>query len=144
MRRTTLALLSALTLSVSCRSATRPATVNVTALPEPTPSATIPAPEAGAFDPVGRWNLLFDIQGQNLEVVMELVKLAEGGYSGTLSSQMGTAPITKATLEGKKMSVTFDAPGGGVGSMSLLFDGTTVSGDWSASGMGSKVSGSRP
>ncbi len=137
-------LLGALTLAVACRSAGPPPTVDIAPAPLPTPSVAAPAPTTGAFDPAGRWNLVFDIQGQNLEVVMELVKAPDGSYGGSLSSQMGVAPITKATLDGKKMSVTFDAPGGGAGSMTLLFDGRTVTGDWSASGMGSTVSGSRP
>lgn len=115
----------------------------VAATPAPAPAPT-PAPAAGAFDPSGRWNLVFDLGGQALEVVMELVKVPAGGYGGTLSSQMGNVPILSAKLDGTKMEATFTAPDGSTGSMTLTFNGTTVDGTWSASGMGSRVSGARP
>jgi hypothetical protein len=114
------------------------------AIATPVAAPVTPAPAAaGAFDPAGRWNLVFDIQGQNLAVTMELVKTPDGSWAGSLGSEMGTVAISKATLDGKKMSVTFAAPGGGDGSMLLLFDGNSVTGEWSAGGMGSKLSGSR-
>ena len=72
------------------------------------------------------------------------VKGPDGAWGGTLGSQMGTAPISKATLEGTRMTVTFTGPDGSAGSMLLMFEGKTVTGDWSVAGMASKLSGARP
>ena len=147
-----LAALAALSLVAACRTATTTQTT-VTGTPrlEPVPpgmqttpaAAPAPAP-AGAFDPAGRWNLMFDVGGQGLEVVMELVKTPDGGWGGSLRSQMGDTPITKATLTGMKLEAEFTAPDGGGGAMTLTFDGTKVTGTWSASGMSSTLTGARP
>jgi hypothetical protein len=140
--------LAALSLVGACRTATTTTTtISGTPRLEPAPANVQPAPApapGGAFDPAGRWNLLFDIGGQGLEVVLELVKTPDGGYGGTMSSQMGNTPITKATLAGKKLEATFTAPDGGGGTMTIEFDGTKATGTWSASGMSSTLSGTRP
>ena len=144
------ATLAALTLVAACRTATSTTTtISGTPRLEPAP-ATVQAPpaaapaSAGAFDPSGRWNLVFDFQGQGLEVVLELVKTPDGGYAGTLSSQMGNTPLSKVTLVGTKMEAAFSAPDGSAGVMTLNFEGTKVTGTWAASGMGSTLSGARP
>ena len=139
--------LAALSLVAACRTSSTTTTISGTPRLEPVPANVQPAPAAapaGAFDPTGRWNLVFDIGGQGLEVVLELVKTPDGGYGGSMSSQMGNTPITKATLAGTKLDAEFTAPDGGGGVMTLNFDGTKVSGTWSASGMSSTLSGTRP
>ncbi len=135
----------ALVLSACATTSSTSTSISGTPRLEPAP-ATVQAspPAAESFDPTGRWELLLDFNGQSLGVTLELVKLPGGGYGGTLSSQMGNGPIEKATLEGRKMSLTFTAPDGSAGAMNLEFDGTKVGGTWSAAGMGSTLTGARP
>ena len=134
-----------LLLSACATSRTTTTTVDGTPRLEPAPAEVVaPTTPARAFDPSGRWELLFELGGESLPVVMELVKTPSGAWGGTLSSQMGGGPIEKATLEGNRMAVSFTAPDGGPGSMNLTFSDKTVEGTWSASGMSSRLTGSRP
>jgi hypothetical protein len=148
MSRRLLTALAALSLVAACRTAsTTTTTISGTPRLEPVPAGMQPAPAAapaGAFDPAGRWSLVFDVGGQGLAVELQLVKTPDGGYGGSMTSQMGETPITKAMLTGTKLEASFTAPDGGGGTMTLNFDGTKVTGTWSASGMSSTLSGARP
>ena len=110
---------------------------------EPAPAAAV-APAPAAFDPSGKWTVVLTAQGQAMEVVMDLVKLADGTWTGTLSTQaFPTMALASAKLTGKQLVATFPVPTGDTGSMTLNFDGDMVEGEWSMPGDGSKVSGKR-
>lgn len=131
-------------LAGACKTTTATSTaISGTPRLEPLPAAVAPAP-AVAFNPSGKWTIGLVAQGQNMEVVLELVKLADGTWTGTMISQaFPPIPISKATLTGKQLVATFPVPTGDVGSMTLNFDGDTAEGEWSMPGDGSKVSGKR-
>ena len=110
---------------------------------QPAPAAA-PAP-TGAVDPTGRWTLSLVAQGSTIEVKLEIVKTPDGGYGGTMSSDVfPTIPIAKATLAGKRLSLSFPVPTGDEGTMYLDIDGKNAEGEWAMPGMGSRVSGTRP
>lgn len=111
---------------------------------EPAPVAAPAPPPAPAWSPAGKWTVGLTAQGQMMEVTIELVKLPDGSWSGSIgTAQFGTIPLSKVTLEGKRMVATFPVPTGDMGSMTLNFDGDIAEGEWSMPGDGSKVNGRR-
>ena len=112
-------------------------------------SAVAPAPAAApaasaAFDPAGKWSLGLNAMGQQLEVALDLYKLSDGKWAGTVSSAMFPPfPISEATLTGKRMVISFVAPTGDPAKITLDFDGDAAQGEWTMAGDGSKVVGRR-
>lgn len=106
-----------------------------------------PAPAmvaAPAVNPVGRWAVALTAQGQALEATLELRQLNGAEYGGNITSAMfPPVAISKATLMGTVMRVTFVAPTGDEASMSLTFEGDTFTGEWAMPGDGSRLSGRR-
>lgn len=127
----------------ACKTTTA-TTTKITGTPrlEPVP-VVAPAPVV-AYSPAGKWSIVLTAQGQSMEVLMELVKLADGTWTGTLATQQfPTMPLSTATLTGKKLVATFPVPTGDTGTMTLNFDGDVTEGEWSMPGDGSKVTGKR-
>jgi hypothetical protein len=127
----------------ACKTVTTTSTqISGTPRLEPVPAAVVPAP--APFSPAGKWTVVLTAQGQAIEVVMDLVKLADGTWTGTLSTQaFPTMALTTAKLTGKQLVATFPVPTGDTGTMTLNFDGDLVEGEWSMPGDGSKVTGKR-
>lgn len=125
-------------LATGCKTASS-TTTTVTGTPVLQPA---PAP---AFSPAGKWSLGIVAQGQSMEVVLELAKLPDGTWTGSLASAaFPPIPVSKATLEGRKMMLAFPVPTGDMGSMNLTFTGADlVEGEWAMPGDGSKVSGKK-
>ena len=135
--RLPVAIASVALLSVACKTTTS-TTTSVSGTPVLQPA---PAP---AFSPAGKWSLGLVAQGQAIEVVLELAKLPDGTWGGTLASDaFPPIPISKATLTGKQMIMTFPVPTGDMGSMTLNFNGDVADGEWGMSGDGGKVSGKK-
>ena len=135
-------------LAGACKTTTATSTaISGTPRLEPVPAAVTAAPKPAPepeYNPTGKWTLGLVAQGQNMEVVLELVKLPDGTWTGTMISQaFPPIPISKATLTGKQIVATFPVPTGDMGSMTLNFDGDIAEGEWSMPGDGSKVSGKR-
>lgn len=142
MRRTALLMAVALT---ACKTvSTTTTTVSGTPVLRPAPAPAAPA-SAAAFSPAGKWVVGLVAQGTNMEVQLELVPLADGGWTGTITSTaFPPFPITKATLTGKRMVATFAIPTGDTATMTLDFDGgDLVEGEWTMAGDGSKLTGKR-
>ena len=137
--RLPVAIASVALLSVACKTTTSTTTsVSGTPVLQPAPA---PAP---AYSPAGKWSLGLVAQGQAIEVVLELAKLPDGTWGGTLeSAAFAPIPISKATLTGKQLIMTFPVPTGDSGSMTLNFDGDVVDGEWGMPGDGGKVSGKK-
>ncbi|MGA1360190.1 MAG: hypothetical protein ACO32Z_03270 [Gemmatimonadaceae bacterium] len=151
MRPLTLAPL-ALILVTACQSAgTMPAPAAAptpVAAPAATPvpgTASVPgAAPSAAIDPAGKWSLGLNAMGQQLEVALDLYRLSDGKWAGTVSSAMFPPfPISEATLTGKRMVISFVAPTGDPAKITLDFDGDAAQGEWSMAGDGSKVAGRR-
>lgn len=145
--RLSAAVLAGLALFASACKTTTATSTSISGTPrlEPAPAAAAPAPApAPAWSPAGTWVVGLVAQGQSMEVTLELVKLTDGTWTGTIgTAQFGTIPLSKVTIDGKKMTATFPVPTGDMGSMTLNFDGDVAEGEWSMPGDGSKVSGKR-
>jgi hypothetical protein len=141
------AALAGLALVTSACKTTTATTTTVSGSPrlEPAPAAVAaPAPAPAAYSPAGRWRVGIIAQGQSMEVTLELVKLADGTWTGSIGTeQFGTIPLSKVDITDKKMVASFPVPTGDVGSMTLNFDGDNAEGEWSMPGDGSKVAGKR-
>lgn len=111
------------------------------AVPGAVPGA---APTSAAIDPAGKWSLGLNAMGQQLEVALDLYRLSDGKWAGTVSSAMFPPfPISEATLTGKRMVISFVAPTGDPAKITLDFDGDAAQGEWTMAGDGSKVVGRR-
>jgi hypothetical protein len=105
-------------------------------------AAPTPAP-APAANPVGRWALSLEAQGQMIELVMDIQKVGEG-YTGSASSNMfPTMALSRVVLTGNRLVVDAPTPMGTVATFDLLIEGDNLSGEWATSGMGSRVTGRR-
>ena len=136
MRRGPLALLVlATTLSTACRSSSTDAAAT------PAPMAVPAAPMVNA---AGRWALVIEAQGSALELLLDLRKVSDTEYAGTVSSQVfPPMTLSKVTLTGNKLVIQAPAPTGDVATFNLTIDGDLMTGDWSMPGMGSAVTGRR-
>ena len=146
MRRTALLMAVALTACKTVSTTTTTVSGTPVLRPAPAPAAPASAPaSAAAFSPAGKWVVGLVAQGTNMEVQLELVPLADGGWTGTITSTaFPPFPITKATLTGKRMVATFAIPTGDMATMTLEFDGgDLVEGEWTMAGDGSKLTGKR-
>lgn len=107
----------------------------------PAAPAAVAAP---AVNPVGRWTVALSAQGQAMDVVLELRHLSGAEYGGSITSQMfPPIAVSKATLVGNVMRMTFVAPTGDEATMNATFEGDTFTGDWAMPGDGSRISGRR-
>jgi hypothetical protein len=123
----------------ACRSA-----ASTEAAPTPAPAPAVMTPPAPpAADPVGRWTMSLEAQGQMIELVMEIAKAGEG-YTGSASSSMfPTMALSRVVLTGNRLVVDAPTPMGTVATFDLLIEGDNISGEWATSGMGSRVTGRR-
>jgi hypothetical protein len=140
------AALAGLALVTSACKTTTATSTSVSGAPrlEPVPAAVAAPAPAPAYSPAGRWRVGIIAQGQSMEVTLELVKLADGTWTGSIGTeQFGTIPLSKVEITGKKMVAAFPVPTGDMGSMTLNFDGDNAEGEWSMPGDGSKVAGKR-
>lgn len=149
-------LLPLVLLLAACQT-TRSTSTTVTGTPElrPAPAgttiaATSPAPVAApvaapaAVQPAGKWLITLMAQGSPMDVQVELVRLEDGGWTGTVTSAaFPPFPVSKAVLTGNKMVATLAIPTGDSATMTLEFDGDTVTGEWAMPGDGSRLSGKR-
>jgi hypothetical protein len=105
-------------------------------------AAPEPAP-APAANPVGRWALSLEAQGQMIELVMDIQKAGET-YTGSASSNMfPTMALSRVVLTGNRLIIDAPTPMGTVATFDLLIEGDNLSGEWATSGMGSRVTGRR-
>lgn len=97
-----------------------------------------PPPE---LNPIGVYDCALDIEGQQMSAVLTISESAEG-YTGTVDSDMGPAPVADITVDGQEMTFVVDT-----GDMSVffavVFDGDDFRGDFDAGGMGGYISGTK-
>ena len=125
----------------ACRGAS---TAETAPAPMTAPAAAQPAPPpAPVADPVGRWSISLEAQGQAIELVMDIQKAGEG-YTGSASSNMfPTMSLSRVVLTGNRLVVDAPTPMGTVATFDLLIEGDNMTGEWATSGMGSRVTGRR-
>ena len=68
--------------------------------------------------------------------------IEEGAYEGSVSSEMGSMPVSDVTIDGQTMSFVVDSPEMTV-FFNVVFEGADFSGEFDAGGMGGFVSGKR-
>ncbi len=84
------------------------------------------------LDPVGTYDISVGIEGMELPGVMVIRESADGGYTGSIDTEMGGASISEVAVEGQTLTFTIPDVGAVV---ELLFDGDGFSG-WLAGDMG--------
>ncbi len=144
--RSAFALAAVLTLASACKSVTPVSSAPAPApVPAPAPApAAVAAPAAATVDPTGKWSVALTAQGQAFDFVMELRRISGAEFGGVVTSQaFPPMNVNKATLSGNTMKLTVTAPTGDEATFNLVFEGNTLTGDWSMPGDGSRVSGRR-
>lgn len=110
------------------------------AAPAPAPAAVA----APAVDPSGKWTVALTAQGQAFDFVMDLRRISGAEFGGVVTSQaFPPMNVNKATLSGNTMKLTVTAPTGDEATFNIVFEGNTMTGDWSMPGDGSRISGRR-
>jgi hypothetical protein len=98
------------------------------AAPKP---ATPPAATGG--DPIsGEWDATADAGGTSLPFTLKL-KLEGDKVTGSSDSSQGSAPLSKGSFSGNKLSFSLDTPNGAISMTALLKDGKLV-GDFDFAG----------
>src|SRR5215213_4020568 len=119
-----------------------------TPAPEPAPApqpAAAPAPSApvapAAVNPVGRYEFVSTLQGQELTGTMEITG-APGAYAGRITSS-ATQPIeiTSVTVEGQSMTVTGETGNGTLTIKMNFTEGGTFTGGWTLGNDGATLTG---
>ena len=94
--------------------------------------------EPPAVDITGTWDV--EISAQGMSIGFEMVVTQEGAdLSGTLSSEMGDAQITKGAVSGSSVTFTVEGIGGGE---SVTFSGSVQGDRMRGSGSGGEMIGS--
>jgi len=112
------------------------------------PDKPAPAPAASdstkSIDPVGTYTLYITAQGNAMTTTTRIEKKADGTYGGTLTAD-GIPPLAVnwVTVTGKNVKMGVTAPDGGEAIMDLVVTGDDITGSWSMSGDGSKLTGKK-
>ncbi len=104
-------------------------------------SAPPAPPPPPPFSPVGVYDCMILGEGFEMPATMTVVAAA-GGYSGTIDSEMGSAPMTAVAVEGMVMTFAVD-PGGMLVHFRVTFEGPSFTGGFEADGMMGSISGSK-
>ncbi len=105
------------------------------------PVASTPA--AADVDPAGSYDLTVMVQGSPTPATMSIVKQTDGTLGGTVKSPQGAFPITSVKVAGNDVTVTIGLGNNGDATIRLTLDGDAVTGDWSMSNDGSKITGKK-
>lgn len=101
----------------------------------------------GSVDMTGTWTLTYSVQGATQESTAALTMAADGSITGTISSQMGTVPITRGHLNGNQFTLSISVPMNG-DTMDITMTGTvngnSLSGSMNVMGQALDFTGRRP
>ncbi len=100
-----------------------------------------PPPGPPPLDPVGTFDCYFDVEGMGIDAVLTITG-EEEAYEGSISSEMGTMPVTEIVIDGQAMSFVIDSPDMTV-FVAVVFEGADFSGEFDAGGQGGFVTGKR-
>jgi imidazolonepropionase-like amidohydrolase len=95
----------------------------------------------------GRWNLTVITPQGEQPATADLSMAADGALTGTVSSQAGTASISKGWVSGNKFNFTFSMSLGGPPqelTMSGTMEGNTIKGTLSVGGQAMEFTGTKP
>jgi Amidohydrolase family len=102
---------------------------------------------AGGADISGTWTLTYSVQGATQESTAALTMAADGSITGTMSSQMGTVPISSGRMNGNQFTISISLPANGQTmeiTMSGTVNGNTLSGSMNVMGQALDFTGRRP
>ncbi|HSJ06188.1 MAG TPA: hypothetical protein VK936_05760 [Longimicrobiales bacterium] len=105
------------------------------------PVQQAPAPRA-AFDPAGIYDFTTDVQGTQVGGTLTLSRTAEGGFTGTIWSDMtGDLPLQHVDVEGRRARLRAATPEGEL-VMDVEFEEDRMAGNWElATGLTGAVAG---
>ena len=107
----------------------------------PSPPAT---PAAKDIDPVGTYELSVLVQGNPMGSTIKLEKKPDGTVGGTVTTEAyGTFAIESFKLSGNTMTIGITTGDGSPVTIVLTLEGDQVSGEWSMSSDGSKITGKK-
>lgn len=111
-------------------------TTAATALPLVAPDTT--------FKPEGRYALDLSVGGQALAMTFTAEKKPDGTYSGLFKhDEMGEFTTTSFKVEGRKLLLSIETPGGPAKVELTVNADNTVEGAWGMEGDGSKIAGKK-
>jgi len=117
------------------------------AAPVAAPAASTPAPAARGgrnIDPAGMYDVNITAQGNAMAVNALIEKKPDGTWGGQVTGDaIPPLPIKSVTVSGNTVKIVVTAPDGGDAYINMIVDGNDVSGDWSMTGDGSKITGKR-
>jgi imidazolonepropionase-like amidohydrolase len=102
---------------------------------------------AGGVDITGTWTLTYSVQGATQESTAVLAMSADGNITGTISSQMGTVPVSSGRINGNQFTISISIPANGDTmqvDMSGTVNGNTMSGSMAVMGQTLDFTGRRP
>ncbi len=102
---------------------------------------------AGGVDISGTWTLTYSVQGATQESTAALTMAADGSITGTMSSQMGTVPISGGRMNGNQFTISISVPANGQTmeiTMSGTVNGNTLTGSMNVMGQALDFTGRRP
>lgn len=101
-------------------------------------AASAPSTGAAAAKAGGKWALVVDAGGQNVDLALELNEAASG-FTGTLTSMLGGGKVTKGSVNGTNLLLTISADIQGQQTELLLegkIEGDKITGSINAAGIG--------
>ena len=109
------------------------AAMGATAAAKPAAPASAPAAAPAAGDPItGEWDASADANGTQFPFTLKL-KLDGDKVTGSSDSAQGSAPLSKGSYVGGKLSFSLDTPNGAIGFTGVLKDGK-MTGDFDFAG----------
>lgn len=113
----------------------------------PTPPAAVGEARVAqdtTFKPEGRYDLNVAVEGQPMVMSFVVEKKADGTFVGVFRhSEMGEFGSTSFKVEGRKLTVGIETPGGPAMVVMTVQSDNAVEGEWSMAGDGSKISGKK-
>jgi len=103
----------------------------------PPPEPPAPPP----LDPVGVYDCWLDVDGMELGATLT-ISGTPGAYTGTVDSEMGSAPVSDVAVDGMEMTFAVDTPDMFVFFV-VFFEGDTFTGEFDAGEMGGFISGKK-
>jgi hypothetical protein len=108
-------------------------------------SATVaPAAQDTTFKAEGSYSLNVAVGGQAMAMTFVAEKKADGTLTGVFRhAEMGEFTTTSFKVEGRKLAISIETPGGTAMILMAVQPDNTVEGEWSMAGDGSKISGKK-
>jgi imidazolonepropionase-like amidohydrolase len=101
----------------------------------------------GGADISGTWTLTYSVQGEMQESTATLTMAADGNITGTMTSHLGTVPVTRGRMNGNQFTISISVPMNGDTmqvDMSGTVNGNSMSGSMAVMGQTLDFTGRRP